>query len=57
MIVTMKFVAKNERDWIPAPVPDTSSLTTLRSAQNLHRLSSVQARQPNGFREDRKAQP
>jgi len=27
-----KFVAKNERDWIPAPVPDTSSLTALRSA-------------------------
>src|SRR5437868_10465485 len=27
-----KFVAKNERDWIPAPVPDTSSLTMLRSA-------------------------
>ena len=32
MIVTTKFVAKTERDWIPAPVPDTSSLTTLRSA-------------------------
>ena len=32
MIVSTKFVAKNERDWIPAPVPDTSSLTTLRSA-------------------------
>ena len=32
MIVSTKFVAKNERDWIPAPVPDTPSLTTLRSA-------------------------
>jgi uracil-DNA glycosylase family protein len=28
----MKFIAKNERDWIPAPVPSTSSLTPLRSA-------------------------
>jgi DNA polymerase len=27
-----KFVAKNERDWIPAPVPDSSSLSTLRTA-------------------------
>ena len=26
-----KFVAKDERDWQPAPAPDTSSLTTLRS--------------------------
>jgi uracil-DNA glycosylase family protein len=32
MIVATKFVAKNEHDWIPAPVPDTSSLTTLRTA-------------------------
>ena len=30
--MTTKFVAKNERDWIPAPTPDTSSLTTLRNA-------------------------
>lgn len=27
-----KFVAKNERDWIPAPVPESSSLTTLGRA-------------------------
>ena len=27
-----KFIAKNERDWIPAPVPETSSLATLKSA-------------------------
>ena len=27
-----KFVAKDERDWRPAPVPKTSSLTTLKSA-------------------------
>ena len=27
-----KFVAKNEREWIPAPVPETSSLATLKSA-------------------------
>jgi uracil-DNA glycosylase family protein len=32
MIVATKFVAKNERDWIPAPVPETSSLATLKSA-------------------------
>ena len=32
MIVASKFVAKNEQDWIPAPVPDTSSLTTLQTA-------------------------
>jgi DNA polymerase len=32
MIVATKFVAKSERDWIPAPVPKTSSLTTLKSA-------------------------
>ena len=32
MIVAKKFVAKNERDWIPAPVPETSSLPTLKSA-------------------------
>jgi uracil-DNA glycosylase family protein len=30
--VATKFVAKNERDWIPAPVPETSSLATLKSA-------------------------
>jgi uracil-DNA glycosylase family protein len=30
--VATKFVAKNEREWIPAPVPDTSSLTTLTTA-------------------------
>ena len=29
---TAKFVAKNERDWQPAPAPDTASLTTLRNA-------------------------
>jgi uracil-DNA glycosylase family protein len=27
-----KFVAKDERDWRPAPAPDTSSLTTLERA-------------------------
>jgi DNA polymerase len=27
-----KFVAKDERDWQPAPAPNTSSLTTLKSA-------------------------
>jgi DNA polymerase len=27
-----KFVAKDERDWIPAPVPETSSLATLKTA-------------------------
>jgi uracil-DNA glycosylase family protein len=27
-----KFVAKDERDWQPAPAPDTSSLTTLERA-------------------------
>ena len=27
-----KFVARNEREWIPAPVPETSSLATLKSA-------------------------
>lgn len=27
-----KFVARNERDWIPAPAPETSSLATLKSA-------------------------
>jgi uracil-DNA glycosylase family protein len=27
-----KFVAKDERDWTPAPTPETSSLTTLKSA-------------------------
>jgi uracil-DNA glycosylase len=27
-----KFVAKDERDWRPAPVPETSSLTALKSA-------------------------
>jgi uracil-DNA glycosylase len=32
MAVARKFVAKNEQDWIPAPVPDTSSLTTLKAA-------------------------
>ena len=29
---TGKFVAKDERDWVPAPAPETSSLSTLRSA-------------------------
>jgi uracil-DNA glycosylase family protein len=33
--VATKFVAKNEQDWIPAPAPDTSSLTTLRSAAKM----------------------
>jgi DNA polymerase len=32
LIVVTKFVAKNERDWIPAPVPETSSLATLKGA-------------------------
>ncbi|MFZ1218884.1 MAG: UdgX family uracil-DNA binding protein [Chthoniobacterales bacterium] len=27
-----KFVAKSERDWIPAPAPETSSLTALKKA-------------------------
>ena len=31
MIVATKFVSKNEQDWIPAPVPDTSSLMTLKT--------------------------
>jgi uracil-DNA glycosylase len=31
-IVGAKFVAKNERDWRPALVPETSSLATLKSA-------------------------
>src|SRR2546423_9520043 len=31
-IVATKFVAKDERDWQPAPAPDTSSLTTLKTA-------------------------
>jgi uracil-DNA glycosylase family protein len=30
--VGAKFVAKDEEDWQPAPAPDTSSLTTLKSA-------------------------
>jgi DNA polymerase len=30
--VATKFVAKNERDWIPAPAPETSSLTALEKA-------------------------
>jgi uracil-DNA glycosylase len=30
--VSTKFVAKDERDWQPAPAPDSSSLTTLKSA-------------------------
>jgi uracil-DNA glycosylase family protein len=30
--VATKFVAKTERDWIPAPVPDTCSLSTLKAA-------------------------
>ena len=29
---TAKFVAMDERDWRPAPVPETSSLTTLKNA-------------------------
>jgi DNA polymerase len=32
MNVGSKFVAKDERDWRPAPAPNTSSLTTLRKA-------------------------
>jgi uracil-DNA glycosylase family protein len=32
MIMGAKFVAKDERDWQPAPAPDTSSLTTLKNA-------------------------
>jgi len=32
IIVAAKFVAKNERDWRPAPAPGTSSLTTLKNA-------------------------
>ena len=32
MIVATKFIAKNERDWIPAPVPKASSIATLKSA-------------------------
>jgi uracil-DNA glycosylase family protein len=31
-IIVAKFVAKNDRDWEPAPAPDSSSLTTLRTA-------------------------
>ena len=27
-----KFVARDERDWQPAPAPETSSLTALRNA-------------------------
>ena len=30
--MTAKFVGKDERDWQPAPAPDTSSLATLKSA-------------------------
>jgi DNA polymerase len=30
--VTAKFVAKDERDWQPAPAPQTSSLATLKNA-------------------------
>jgi uracil-DNA glycosylase family protein len=30
--VATKFVPRNERDWIPAPVPETSSLATLKRA-------------------------
>jgi uracil-DNA glycosylase len=30
--VATKFVAKDERDWRPAPSPDSTSLTTLRNA-------------------------
>jgi uracil-DNA glycosylase len=30
--VATKFVAKNEQDWVPAPVPETSSLATLKRA-------------------------
>ena len=30
--MSAKFVAKDERDWIPAPVPKTSSLGTLKAA-------------------------
>ena len=32
MVMAAKFVAKNERDWIPAPVPETSSLATLQKS-------------------------
>src|SRR4051794_24371357 len=30
--VTVKFVAKDERDWRPAPAPNTSSLAALKTA-------------------------
>jgi len=32
MIVIKKFVAKNDREWIPAAAPEISSLTTLKTA-------------------------
>jgi uracil-DNA glycosylase family protein len=32
MIMGAKFVARDERDWQPAPMPETSSLATLKSA-------------------------
>src|SRR5882757_4670372 len=32
IVMATKFVAKDERDWRPAPAPNTSSLTTLKSA-------------------------
>jgi uracil-DNA glycosylase family protein len=32
VIMATKFVARNERDWIPAPTPDTSSLAKLKEA-------------------------
>jgi uracil-DNA glycosylase len=33
--VGAKFVAKDERDWEPAPVPDSSSLTTIAKASKV----------------------
>jgi uracil-DNA glycosylase family protein len=32
MVMGAKFVARDERDWQPAPAPETSSLATLKSA-------------------------
>ena len=49
-------MAKNERDWIPAPTPDTSSLATLRKAAKTctachlykHATQTVFGEGPNG---------
>lgn len=35
MIMGSKFVARDERDWQPAPAPETSSLATLKSAAKM----------------------